>query len=150
MTGRPALPSVLLSAVAAGLAAGAAFAALPPEVYAQARVDAPHHVQLRIERVTGLPWHQDHGACEVRGDVVRVFKGDIAEGDELTLRIDCAKPRARLPNGGALWTSWRALEEARVVEAYLGADKAVASWQTVLLSEPSDEPACTEEQEGSC
>jgi hypothetical protein len=148
MTGRVVLLSAAVAAL--GLAAGAAFAALPPEAYAQARVEAPHHVQMRIERVGGLPWYLDHGPCEVRGEVIRVFKGDIAEGDQLTLKIDCAKPRARLPDGPALWTSWRALDEARFVEAYLDGDKAVASWQTVLLDEPSEEPACPEDQEGSC
>ncbi len=152
MTGRLVLRSAAVAAAGAtlALAVGAAFAALPPEVYAQARVDAPNHVQIRIERVSGLPWYLDHGPCEVRGDVLRVFKGDIEEGEELRLKIDCAKPRARLPDGAALWTSWRALEEARVLEAYLDDDRAVASWQTVLLSEPSDEPACPEDAEGSC
>lgn len=148
MTARPLLLSA--AAAALGLGAGAAFAVLPPEVYAQARVDAPHHVQIRIARVVALPWYQDHGACEVRGEVVRVFKGDLEDGDELRLKVDCAKPRARLPAGPQLWTSWRALEEARVIEAYLDQNRAVASWQTTLLSEPSDEPACPEDGEGSC
>lgn len=152
MTGRFAAPSAIAAGVLAPVLvlAAAALAALPPEEYAQARVDALHHVQIRIERVTGLPWYVDHGACEVRGEVVRVFRGDLAQGDELTLQIDCAKPRARLPNGAALWTSWRALDEARVIEAYLDENKAVDTWQTLLLSEPTDEPACPVEQEGSC
>jgi hypothetical protein len=142
---------IQLSAAVAGLLAGTSSAlAASPEVYQEARQGAAHHVQLRISKVGDLPWYADHGPCDVQGRVVRVFSGDLAEGDELTIRVDCAKPRARLPDGPALWTSQRALADASVIEAYLDEARAVASWQTMLLSEPSDEPSCPVDAEGSC
>ncbi len=123
---------------------------LPPEAYEEARRDAVHHLQLRIDNVEGLPWHADQGACVVEGEVVRVFRGDHQPGDALAIAIDCAKPRARLQPGPQLWTSWRAIEQAGYVEAYLDEGGAVARWQTMLLSEASDEPACPEDTAGAC
>lgn len=144
------------AACAAVLALGAlalatsASAELAPEEYVKLRADAVHHVQLRIRRVQGLPWYTDHGPCTVSGEIVRVFAGDHAVGDDLELAVDCAKPRARLPNGAALWTSQRALDQADFIEAYLNADGTVAGWQTVLLDEPSDEPACPSDSPTPC
>jgi hypothetical protein len=139
------------TALAAALAAAfAAAAALPPEVYLAARREAAEHLQLRIEAVAPPPWYADHGACRVTGEVVRVFRGGHAPGDRLAIEVDCAKPRARLPDGPTLWTSWRALEEAGFIEAYLDDRGAVAVWQTMLLSEPSDAPSCAVDFEGLC
>jgi hypothetical protein len=127
-----------------------AFAELAPEEYVKLRGDAVHHVQLRIRRLQGLPWYTDHGPCTVSGEIVRVFAGDHAVGDDLEIAVDCAKPRARLPNGAALWTSQRALDQADFIEAYLNADGTVAGWQTVLLDEASDEPACPPDSPAPC
>ena len=105
---------------------------------------------MRIDSVRGLPWYRDHGACAVAGRVVRVFRGDHYEDERMIIEVDCAKPRARLQPGPQLWTSWRALKQAEVIEAYLDVDDSVMSWQTMLLSAPSDEPACPEDQAGPC
>jgi hypothetical protein len=139
----------LAAALAATIAVAAA-AVLPPEVYTAARREAAEHLQLRIEDVGSPPWYADHGACRVAGEVVRVFRGAHAPGDRLAIDVDCAKPRARLPDGPTLWTSWRALEDAGYIEAYLDERGSVAAWQTMLLAEPSDEPACAIEVEGPC
>ena len=143
-------------AVAAGavflatLTATRAGAVLPPAAYEEARHVAVHHIQMRIDAVEPLPWNLETGPCGVTGEVVRVFMGDHAVGDTLSFAIDCAKPRASLGAGPQLWTAWRAIEEAGYVEAYLDTEGAVAGWQTVLLSEPSDEPACPLDTVGSC
>jgi hypothetical protein len=140
-------------AAATAAALGGAFiaaAVLPPEVYVAARREADEHLQMRIEEVGSPPWYSDHGSCRVAGEVVRVFRGERAPGDRLAIDVDCAKPHARLPAGPALWTSWRAIEEAGYIEAYLDETGAVAAWQTMLLSEPSDEPACAIDLEGPC
>ncbi|MGD2131749.1 MAG: hypothetical protein PVI23_03090 [Maricaulaceae bacterium] len=139
----------LVLAALASLAASAS-AVLPPEVYAQGRVDAVHHVQVRIDRRSGLSWFTDHGACAIEGEVVRVFRGDLSVGDEIGFDIDCAKPRANIPAGPVLWTAWRAIEDAAYIEVYLDAEGEIEMWQSMLLSAPSDEPACPVEGEGSC
>lgn len=141
MRGPVAAGALCAAALSLALAYGA-FAVMPPQVYADARRDAEHHIQMRIDDVKGLGWFQDHGACEVRGEVVRVFRGDLEVGAPLTLAVDCAKPKARLAPGPQLWTPWRALREAGYLEAFLTEEGEIALWQSQLLSEPSDAPAC--------
>jgi hypothetical protein len=140
-----------IAAVVCGSVAAAQSAAAD-DPYTTARRAAAHHVQMRIKDVQDLPWYLDKGPCNVQGEVVRVFRGDYERGDDLTIAIDCAKPRARVKQSpqGPLWTSWRAIKDAGYVEAYLDEEGEVARWQTVLLSEASDEPACPVDAAGTC
>lgn len=142
---------IAVSAVAGALAcAVAASAVLPPQAYIDARHAAVHHLQARIDGVEGPGSGVDHGACLVDVEVLAVFRGGHQPGDRLTLAIDCAKPGANLPAGPVLWTSLQAIQQAGYVEAYLDADGSVAGWQTVLLSAPSDEPECKDDDPFPC
>ena len=65
----------LLAAMVA-LAVPAAHTALAPEYYQQAREQAPHHLQVRVEQVTLLR-RQALGNCEVEATVLRDFRAPL-------------------------------------------------------------------------
>jgi hypothetical protein len=131
----------LLAAAFAAALTGPAAAVLAPEYYEEARRSAPSHVQIKIEDV-GSP-SGGMGPCDVEGEVVRVFKGDLAPGAKLRFDVSCYD-YGTIPSGPTLWTDYDALVDAKFLEAFMSGDPApkVALDQVEIILEPRDAPYC--------
>ena len=114
---------------------------MTPEEYRKARDGAQYHVQLEIRRIT--PPARTPGLCMVEGVVVRVFRGVLAAGTPMRLALSCKRRDERAPPGGEHWTFTEDLAKAKYLEAYVnrvGAEYAIAAWQSALIAAPSDQP----------
>jgi hypothetical protein len=121
----------LTVALSACLIPAAASAVMHPMYYRQARMEAAHHVQIRVLGVTG-PRNGIWGDCVVRGRIARVFKGDLPT-----------------PVGGALTTPTLEVRKAKVLEAFLNGTPAnIVRDQAVILPRLTDTPACDPAAEG--
>ena len=131
----------LTVAAPAVLMCGRAAAVLAPEYYEEARRSAPNHVQIEIEDVDSPSGGM--GACSVEGKVVKVFRGDLAPGAELTFDVACYDYGA-IPSGPTLWTDYDALSEAKYLEAFMSADPQprIALDQVEIVIAPRDTPYC--------
>ncbi len=120
---------------------GAAAAVLAPEYYEEARRSAPNHVQIKIDKVSsprgGL------GDCAVKGEVVRVFRGDFERDSKIAFNVSCYDYGA-IPSGPTLWTDYDALSSAKYLEAFMlgGPTPKIALDQVEIILEPRDTPYC--------
>jgi hypothetical protein len=125
-------------------------AALPPSALLRARLEASHHVQIAITRVTP-PSGPQFGNCIIEGTIVRVFKGDLRLNSAITVRKSCIGPAIGVagrgdvpPPGGAIYVQTAQLQRARYIEAFLAGTPADVSFdQAVIITAPSDRPRCT-------
>jgi hypothetical protein len=123
-------------------------AVMAPQVYRDARLAAPHHVQIAIVRVT--PPQTDQGKCIVSGRIERVFKGNLQVHTPIIVRLSCDGPaigRAPRPTppmvGGALYVATRTLQKARFLEAFLdGAPPDIVFDQAVIIGAPTTKAVC--------
>jgi hypothetical protein len=97
---------------------------LPPEVYAEARSNAPNVVDVAIAQVITPP-AEDLGLCRVIGTVERVKRGSLRIGDTLEFDVSCARPGALLPAGETIWTDMESLAQCCFGRAWL--DEAMPS-----------------------
>ncbi len=132
--------SLTAAAFAAALT-GPAAAVLAPEYYEEARRSAPNHVQIKIDRV-GSP-SGGMGACDVRGQVVRVFRGDLMPGAKLRFDVSCYD-YGTIPAGPTRGTAYDARSDAKYLEAFMsgGASPRIALDQVEIILEPRDAPYC--------
>jgi hypothetical protein len=125
--------------------AGTADALMPPQVYQRARMDAPYHVQVAIERMRAPS--ATPGICRVTGKIVGIFRdtpGKLRVGMPVRLAVSCVQKGDRIPLGGTLWKQLDALKRARYIEAFLTADMGIALWQSRIVTAPSKQPAIKE------
>lgn len=131
-------------------------AALPPTALLQARMEAPHHVQIAITRVTP-PSGPQFGKCVIQGTIVRVFKGNLRVNSPITVRKSCIGPAIGVadrgdnpPPGGAIYVQTSQLQRARFLEAFLADTPADITFdQAVIIPAPSNRPLCAASTPGS-
>lgn len=121
-----------------------AHAVLPPEVYQEARAEAPFHIQVAVEDVT-VP-DTTPGDCTVSGKILRIFRdtpGTLADDQQITFPIACNRSDSEVFPGPVLWTATQELTDARYIEVYLVEGEhglATAKWQSRIIEEPSSQP----------
>jgi hypothetical protein len=124
--------------------------ALRPERYLEARHTARFHVQVEILAVAGPD--QTPGDAAVTARVVRVFRGDLAVGDEIRYAEAVIRPAdweenfEQIPIGGTVWKEYDAVHRAKYAEAFLNGtppDLELALWQSWLIDAPTDAPRMT-------
>jgi len=130
-----------IAAAFAAALTGPAAAVLAPEFYEEARRSAPNHLQIEIKDVSSPSGGM--GPCKVEGEVVRVFKGDLAPGAKLKFEVSCYD-YGTIPSGPTLWTDYDALVDAKFLEAFMSADASprIALDQVEIVLEPRDAPYC--------
>jgi hypothetical protein len=117
------------------LAVGSASAAMAPEVYEAARVDAADVIVIAIAGATPPPG-ADYGRCTVTGIVHVVERGTrYKAGDPVSLAVDCARPGADYPDGGALYEDLESLLLSTYGRAWLGPDGTIVLSQYQQLTE---------------
>lgn len=123
------------------VALGTAQAVLAPEYYEEARRSAANHVQIAVEDVSGPSGGM--GACEVKGKIVRVFRGDVMRGTELDFDVSCYD-HGKIPDGPTLWTDYDALSDAKYLEAFMSGDAKprIVLDQVEIVLAPRDTPYC--------
>jgi hypothetical protein len=126
------------------LLTASAYALMPPEVYRNARAEAPYHVQVAITKVDAP--RKGPGDCGVEGQVLRIFKnatGRLANDMIVGFTVACHREGEVVPIGGTIWLDTDALEKADYMEVYL-ADTAegfsVPLWNYKLIPKLSDTP----------
>ncbi|GAB3510833.1 hypothetical protein [Pseudoxanthomonas daejeonensis] len=133
------------------LVAPVAHGALPPEYYQAAREQAPHHLQLRVERVK-IPRGRDSGNCQVEASVLRDFRGSLAAGTPLHFLLNCRMPDARPRPGASAWHGYESLESARFAEGFFrgtGATVVPVYGQLGIVAHEREWPWC-EAGSGRC
>lgn len=126
-------------------------AALAPEYYRAAREKAPHHLQLRVERVT-LRQGQKLANCEVEATVLRDFRGGLEVGTPLRFALSCTAPGVRPMPGPNAWHDHLALKAAHFAEGFFrgtGNDLAPVYGQLGLVPDEREWPWC-EADSGRC
>ena len=118
--------------------------AIPIQGRLVARDTAPFHLQMTL-----MPRTNSHGAAELAGTVVRVFRGDgrLAEGDEICFPIFICRPGDE-PTGPA-YVYEEALARNAFVEAYLfGTPPScqLAAYEFMLIQAPTDHPIMNSEE----
>lgn len=115
------VPTLLWSVSAAlCIASTAAWAALPPSVYEDARRDAEAIVVLQVDRVD-FP-RSTPGSCVAHGTIEAVERDaseSLREGAAMTLTVMCADARDVVPDGPVLWTDVDDLDRASRVRAWV-------------------------------
>ena len=86
---------------------------ISPEYYRDARMNAAHHIQARIE-----PTPDGHG---VQFKVIRVFRGPLKRGAVLRLGIHF-RPLGPPVLGEPIYSEWEEFKGARYIEAFLDGD----------------------------
>ncbi len=97
---------------------------MSPQVYADARAEAPIHVQLMRGGVRRQ--RQESGSVRVHGRVVRIFRDReraVHLGQRLSFLIQIIDPDAVPMPSGEIRHDWDYLGRARFIEAFL------TSWQ---------------------
>ena len=126
-------------------------AALAPEYYRAAREQAPHHLQLRVERVT-LRHGQKLANCDVEATVLRDFRGALEKGTSLRFALNCMAPGVRPMPGPNDWHDHAALKTSRFAEGFFrdaGTDLAPVYGQLGLVADEREWPWC-EADSGRC
>jgi hypothetical protein len=135
---------ILPVAVAIALTTAAAYALMPPQVYREARQNAPYHVQIAVTKVDAP--RVGSGTCPVEGQVLKIFKNDGSRlADDMTVgfEVACRREGDRVPLGGTIWLNTSELEKADYMEVYLtdaGEGFAVPLWNYKLIQHLSDTP----------
>jgi len=140
--------AALCLGLAAALAAPAARAVLPPcaqDEYVRSATDV---IQMTVKTVLVPPGHEDMdiARCAVSGTIVRVFRGNLKVGDEITLDIVCHSNLV----GGTMYMPPKALRQAKALEVHLSEGAPIQLGQGILtLAAPTDEmvyePFCDED-----
>lgn len=117
-----------------------------------ARMAAPHHVEIRVERLDLPPDAHRHAtvACTIRGTITATYRGGLATGRAVSVEDRCL-PDSRpgwpgIPVGPAVsgFLTSELEKPGRLLEAYLREDGdrlAIAASAARLLSEGSAKPA---------
>jgi len=134
--------------------------AISPEVYRQARLDAPVHLQIEIRERPDFTSRYDAEAANVRGPIVQLFRdqtGRFRLGDWVGLNIPWVHPRPgggsgpAMPGRHSFDVTPELLRGAAAIEAYLSVDDqnlAVVWDQWTLLGRPTSQPANPAEAQG--
>lgn len=125
------------SALAACALATQALAALPPQVYADARESAADVIVLEVSNVeTTGPL-----SCAVTGHVLRIERGTrYSAHEEVRISLPCYGHSDAQPHPGpAIYQGTRQLRESRYARAYLNGG-ALALYQYQILASPDDAP----------
>jgi len=124
------------------LGPGPAAAAIPETAYRTARRKAELHVQMTVTAVY-VP-RETPGKCVVEGKVVRVFRGRIEDGADVTLEIRCRRESDKERPSGIQYLDAESLQAAKFLEAYINSTPdgghSVALWQQRVIEAPSDTP----------
>ncbi|MDQ0506409.1 hypothetical protein [Xanthobacter agilis] len=121
-------------AVLATLAAGPAFALMPPYVYENARRDAASIIVLRVKTVTTPAG--GYGVCLVKGVVRRVERGSTFKpGMAVALDVPCMKAGAQPPPGGTIYQQVDKLVVSKYGRAWLDAEGHVVVSQYEQLTQ---------------
>lgn len=129
----------------------AAHAALASEYYRAAREQAPHHLQLRVERVTLLPG-QKLANCAVEATVLRDFRGALEKGTSLHFALNCMAPGVRPMPGPNDWHDYATLKDTGFAEGFFngtGTDAAPVYGQLSAIVGEREWPWC-EADSGRC
>lgn len=74
---------------------------------------------------------------------VALFRGALAAGTAMRLKVSCKRDADRAPAGGEFRTRWEEIERARFLEAYVnreGEGCAIATWQSAIIGAPGAKP----------
>jgi hypothetical protein len=122
---------------------------MAPEVYEQARADAPIHVQIWRPRIQSSPPRID--VVRVEGRIVRIFRnqgGVVRWGQKVTFTVPVISPNGppRTPMPGAdIRHKWERIGPSRCLEAFLEAwdgEIQLVRSQVAPIRRPSLRPIC--------
>lgn len=128
-----------------------AMGALAPQYYQEAREQAPHHLQLRIDEVRLLRGRK-LANCEVSATVLRDFRGALAAGTLLRFALNCTAQGVRPMPGPNAWHAYDTLKAAGFAEGFFrGADGrfAPAYGALAIVADAREWPWC-EAGSGRC
>jgi len=118
---------------------------MAPEIYEQARTNAPIHIQMWRGRIAWLPYRNP--SVRVRGRVVRIFRdqyGLVRWGQNIEFTVAIASQSCAIPGGG-ISHHWENIGPARWFEAFLemrsGYFHLVHS-QIAKIRRPTLQPVC--------
>ncbi|MGE0594912.1 MAG: hypothetical protein AB7P07_00985 [Hyphomonadaceae bacterium] len=118
------------------LFSAAAFAALPPQYYEQARRDADTIIVIEVANVGDPPTTQGFGTCVVQGRVIGVLRGSqYANGAPVRINVPCRFRNAPIPAGGVVYQDFEILQRARYGRAYLAPGGELALYQYEILNQ---------------
>ena len=143
----PRRERAILATCVGWLGLATAHAALAPQYYQQARENAASHLQLRIDEVVLLP-DQQSGNCEVRGTVLRDFRGNTEPGTPLRFHLNCQTPEVTPMPGSSAWHDYERLRDARFAEGFFNASAPVHG-QLAIIAAERESPWC-EATSGRC
>ena len=125
--------AVLILAVI--FATTAAFAALPPQYYDEARANAESVLVVQIDRTLGLPIMRGYGACRLSGRVAAVERGArYSVGEAVTISVPCRRQNAQIPASGVQYEDVGELRRSRWGRAWLNANGELALYQYEILA----------------
>lgn len=121
----------LLALAFAALTASPAFAALPPQAYANARANAPNVIVIDVASVELT----SATSCTVRGSVNTVERGEKYEaGGEVEIVVPCrGHVQAPVMVGAVVWQNSATLQASTRGRAYLDDAGALALYQYEIL-----------------
>lgn len=128
--------------------AGGASAALPPEVYLEARRQAGLHVQVQVRKIRLRP---AEAACRIEGRVLRVFRGPARPGQRMILDAPCRFPGDVPMPGPVLWFQPGDLKTGQTLEGFFDGHPghpSIARSQLFVVSGEGPDPRCSIEDYG--
>lgn len=138
------------------LAPGIAFGVMRDGDFERERLNAMHHVQVRILKIA-VPVVTP-GDCRIWGEVVALFKGAkryLREGTKLEFDISCKRRNDLIPTGDTQWLEVAQLQDTRFIEAYLNSTRdggavafRVPAWQYRIIEAPTSNPQCPDTTKG--
>lgn len=117
---------------------------MSPEEYRAARAAATYWLQLRIDAVTAP--RKFPGACIVRGEVTRIFRGPASAANTIDLEVECKQRGDRSPPGDEFRVDVEELRPGRYVEAFANLREGryvVAARQMEFVANPGQTPTFT-------
>ena len=125
---------LVLSVLAAAVAATPALAALAPEYYERARQNAPHVVVFKVQKVEAVRPPTGRGTCKVTGRVEAVERGDhYRVGGPVTVNVPCIWPNAEMMAGPVMWQTPKALKASKRGRAWMASPGELALYQYEIL-----------------
>jgi hypothetical protein len=128
---------------------------MAPEVYEEARAEAPLHVQIWRPRVQSSP--PSINVVRINGRVVRIFRnhgGVLRWGQRVTFIVSVtspnAEPRRPMPSG-EIHHAWERIGPSRYLEVFLEAwdgEIHLVRSQIAPIRRPSLHPICGPEVKG--
>lgn len=121
-----------LAAALTAMSAAPAFAALPPQAYANARDNAPNVIVIDVASVE----FTSATSCTVRGSVNAVERGDQYEaGGAVEIIVPCrGHVQAPIMVGAVVWQNSATLQASTRGRAYLDTNGALALYQYEILA----------------